>query len=181
MLAFIIQGIDYRSREVQAHHRSLVIPQMEYCVKSGRHTLGWNNCTGGGAEWDSARSCLEWEIPAIMERLGNRGLLSLEAGRLRENVIEIHKIIRNVDTVYCKNLSQWQMRGTVVSTAASQHQGPGSIPGVCQCVCGVSTFSPWLPGFPPRAPVSSHSQKDVLVQCIDPIRRRSVATWGTSQ
>jgi len=77
-----------------------------------------------------------------MERLGNRGLLSLEAGRLRENVIEIHKIIRNVDTVYCKNLSQWQMRGTVVSTAASQHQGPGSIPGVCQCVCGVSTFSP---------------------------------------
>ena len=71
--------------------------------------------------------------------------------------------------------------GAVVSTAASQHQGLGSIPGLGHCLCGVYTFSPCLRGFPPGALVSSHILKDVLVRCIDPNRRRTVATEGISQ
>ena len=51
-------------------------------------------------------------------------------------------------------------------TAASQRQGPRSIPGLGHCLRGVCTFSPYLRGFPPDAPVSSHSPKDVLVRCI---------------
>ena len=43
---------------------------------------------------------------------------------------------------------------------------PGSIPGLSHCLCGVCTFFPCLRGFPPGAPVSSHSPKDVLVRCI---------------
>jgi len=33
----------------------------------------------------------------------------------------------------------------------------GSIPGLGHCLCGVYTFSPCWRGFPPGAPVSSHS------------------------
>ena len=43
---------------------------------------------------------------------------------------------------------------------------PGSIPALGHCLCGVCTFSPCLREFPPDAPVSSHSPKDVLVRCI---------------
>ena len=43
---------------------------------------------------------------------------------------------------------------------------PGSIPSLGHCLCGVCRFSPCLRGFPPGAPVSSHSPKDVLVRCI---------------
>ena len=43
----------------------------------------------------------------------------------------------------------------MVSTAASQHQGPG----FDSWLCGVCTFSPCLRGFPPGAPVSSHRPK----------------------
>ena len=43
----------------------------------------------------------------------------------------------------------------------------GSIPGLGHCLCGVCTFSPCLRGFPPGAPVSSHSPKDVRVRLID--------------
>jgi len=39
-------------------------------------------------------------------------------------------------------------------------------PGQEHCLCGVYMFSPRLRGFPPGAPVSSHSLKDVLVRCI---------------
>ena len=35
----------------------------------------------------------------------------------------------------------------------------GSIPALGDCLCGVCTFSPCLRGFPPGAPVSSHSPK----------------------
>ena len=42
----------------------------------------------------------------------------------------------------------------------------GSIPGSGHCLCGVCTFSSCLRGFPPGAPVSSHSPNDVLVRCI---------------
>jgi len=35
----------------------------------------------------------------------------------------------------------------------------GSIPGLGHCQCGVCTFSSCLRGFPPGAPVSSHSPK----------------------
>ena len=35
----------------------------------------------------------------------------------------------------------------------------GSIPGSGHCLCGVCTFSSCLRGFPPGAPVSSHSPK----------------------
>ena len=42
---------------------------------------------------------------------------------------------------------------------------PGTIPALVDCLCGVCTFSPCLCGFPPGAPVSSHSPKDVLVRC----------------
>jgi len=49
-------------------------------------------------------------------------------------------------------------------------RGPGSIPGLGHCLCGVCTFSPPPPvsvrGFPPGAPVSSHSPKDVQVRRI---------------
>ena len=58
---------------------------------------------------------------------------------------------------------------------------PGLIPGLGHCLCGVCTFSPFLRGFPPGAPVSSHILKDVLVRCIDPNRCRNVATGGISQ
>jgi len=34
---------------------------------------------------------------------------------------------------------------------------PGSIPGLGHCLCGVCTFSPCLHGFPPGAPVFSHT------------------------
>ena len=43
---------------------------------------------------------------------------------------------------------------------------PGLIPGSGHCLCGVCTSSPCLRGFPPGAPVSSHSPKDGLVRCI---------------
>ena len=43
---------------------------------------------------------------------------------------------------------------------------PGSVPGLGHCLCGDCTFSPCLRGFPPGAPVSSHTLKDVLVRCI---------------
>ena len=36
---------------------------------------------------------------------------------------------------------------------------PGSIPAQGHCLCGVCTLSPCLHGFPPGAPVSSHSPK----------------------
>ena len=35
----------------------------------------------------------------------------------------------------------------------------GSIPGLGHCLCGVCTFSSCLRGFPPVAPVSSHTAK----------------------
>ena len=55
----------------------------------------------------------------------------------------------------------------MVSTAASHHPGPGFNSRLGSlCLCGVFTFSPCLRGFPPGAPVSSHSPKDVLVRCI---------------
>jgi len=53
--------------------------------------------------------------------------------------------------------------GTMVSTAASQHQGPGFNSWLGHSLCGVCTFSPCLRGFPPGAPVSSHSPKDVQI------------------
>jgi len=37
----------------------------------------------------------------------------------------------------------------------------GSIPGFGHCLCGVCTFSLCLNGFPPGAPLSSHSPKNV--------------------
>jgi len=37
---------------------------------------------------------------------------------------------------------------------------PGSIPGLGHCLCGACTFSPCVRGFPPGAPVSSHSPKE---------------------
>ena len=43
---------------------------------------------------------------------------------------------------------------------------PGLIPSLGHCLCGVYTFSPRLRGFPPGAPVSSHSPKDLWVRCI---------------
>ena len=43
---------------------------------------------------------------------------------------------------------------------------PGSMPSLGHGLCRVCTFSPCLRGFPPGAPVSSHSLKDVLVRCI---------------
>ena len=36
---------------------------------------------------------------------------------------------------------------------------PGSIPSLGHCLCGVCTFSLCLLGFPPSAPVSSHTLK----------------------
>ena len=42
---------------------------------------------------------------------------------------------------------------------------PGLIPRLGHCLCGDCPFSCLL-GFPPGAPVSSHSQKDMLVTCI---------------
>ena len=52
-----------------------------------------------------------------------------------------------------------QHDGTVVSTAASQRQGPGFNLTSGRCLCGVCTFSPCLCGFPPGVPVSSHTPK----------------------
>ena len=43
---------------------------------------------------------------------------------------------------------------------------PGSIAGLGHCLRGVCTFSPCLCGFPPGAPVSSHTPKDVQLRCI---------------
>ena len=66
---------------------------------------------------------------------------------------------------------------------------PGSIPGLGHCLCGVCTFSPCLRGFPPGAPVSSHSPKMCRLgglaminsPSVYPNRRRIVATRGFSQ
>ena len=77
----------------------------------------------------------------------------------------------------------------MVSTAASQRQGPGFNSRLGHCLCGVCTFSPCLRGFPPGAPVSSHSPKDVQLgglamlnsPSVYPNRRRNVATRGFSQ
>ena len=52
----------------------------------------------------------------------------------------------------------------MVSTAASQRQGPGFDSQLGSL--SVWTFSPRLCGFPPGAPVSSRSPKAVLVGCI---------------
>ena len=56
--------------------------------------------------------------------------------------------------------------GTVVSTAASQQQGPGFNSGLGHCLCRVCTFSLCLRGFPPGSVVSFHCPKGVLVRCI---------------
>ena len=45
-------------------------------------------------------------------------------------------------------------------------RNPDSIPGLGHCLCGVCTFARCLRGFPPGAPVSSQSPKDVLVRGI---------------
>ncbi|XP_038659988.1 glutaredoxin-like protein C5orf63 homolog isoform X2 [Scyliorhinus canicula] len=47
----------------------------------------------------------------------------------------------------------------VDSAVASQRQGPRFDSRLGHCLCGVCTFSPCLRGFPPGAPVSSHSPK----------------------
>ena len=49
--------------------------------------------------------------------------------------------------------------GTVVGTAASQHQGPGFNSSLASRLCGICKFSLCLCGFPPGAPVSAHSPK----------------------
>ncbi|XP_078068744.1 ubiquitin carboxyl-terminal hydrolase 45 isoform X3 [Mustelus asterias] len=86
-----------------------------------------------------------------------------------------------VNDTHVQTVPEARIGGTVVSPAASQAKDLGSIPGLGHCLCEVCTFSPCLHGFPPGAPVTSHSLKDVLVRCIDPNRRRSVATRGISQ
>ena len=43
---------------------------------------------------------------------------------------------------------------------------PGLIPALVHCLCGLCMFSPGLRGFPPGAPVFSHSPKDMLVRRI---------------
>jgi len=79
--------------------------------------------------------------------------------------------------------------GMVVSTAASQRQGPGFNSRLGHCLCGVCTFSLCLHAFPPGAPVSSHTSKDVQLgglamlnsSSVYPNRSRNVATRGFSQ
>ena len=46
-----------------------------------------------------------------------------------------------------------------VNLVASQHQGPGFNFGLGHYMCGICTFSLCLRGFPPGAPVSSHTPK----------------------
>ena len=65
----------------------------------------------------------------------------------------------------------------MVSTAASQRQGPGFDSQLGSL--SVRTFSPCLRGFPPDAPVSSHNLKDVLVRWIG-YAKLSLSVRGTS-
>ena len=73
------------------------------------------------------------------------------------------------------------MGGTVVQWLAllpHSARDPGSIHSLGHCQL---EFAQCLRGFPPGAPVSSHSLKDMLVRWIDPNRHRSMATRGISQ
>jgi len=63
-----------------------------------------------------------------------------------------------------ENMHCMEIYLVVVSTAASQRQGPGFNSRLGHSLCRVCTFSPCLLGFPPGAPVSSHSPKDVQVR-----------------
>ena len=78
------------------------------------------------------------------------------------------RISNNDETEYRNEIEylMGQHGSTVVSTAASQRQGPRLIPSLGHCLCGVCTFSPFLRGFPPGALVSFHSLKDVSIRWI---------------
>ena len=62
-----------------------------------------------------------------------------------------------------KGIRKWtsygQHNGTVINTAASQRQGPDFNSGSSDGLCGVCMFSPFLRGFSPCAPVSTHTPK----------------------
>jgi len=64
---------------------------------------------------------------------------------------------------------QYKGGGTVAQWLAlllHSSRVPVSIPGSGHCLCRVCTFSLCLRGFPPGAPVSSHSPKNVRVRRI---------------
>eukprot|EP00061_Rhincodon_typus_P012832 g38819.t1 len=105
MLAFIGRGIEYKGREVMLQlYKTLVRPHIEYWVQfwSSHYQKDMNAL-------EKVQKRFTRMLPGMgefsyEERLDRLGLFSLEGRRLRDNLIEVYKIVNDMDRVESMSL-----------------------------------------------------------------------------
>eukprot|EP00061_Rhincodon_typus_P007330 g28923.t1 len=105
ILAFIAQTFEYRSWDVMLRlYRTLVRPVMEYCVQF------WSPCYRKNIiKLERVQETFSRMLPGLeglsyKERLDRLGLSSLEHKRFRGDLIEVYKIMRDIDKANSKGL-----------------------------------------------------------------------------
>ena len=109
MLAFISQGIEYRSWEIMLQrYKTLVRLHLEYCVQF------WSPHYQKDVEaLERVPRRFTRMLPGLKdidyeERLNKLGLFSLERRRLRGDLIEVYKITRGIDRIVRGFFQGWK-------------------------------------------------------------------------
>ena len=107
-LGMIKRNITYKSKDVIVRlYKALVRPKLEYCVQAWRPFLRKDIDNLEKVQHRASKMINECRNLNYKERLVRTGLVTLENRRTRGDMIEVFKIINNIDSLDCQFFLVW--------------------------------------------------------------------------
>jgi len=103
----------------------------------------------------SCLKCCFWCLEKFLKFLNRNAYIMVSVCLLSSLLFYTQSLF--IAASYGSVVDYWVAQWIALLPHSARDLGP--IPGLGHCLCGVCTFSPCLCGFPPGAPVSSHTPK----------------------